>query len=73
MEGIGYGAGYVYAPDTDEGIGGLDCLPEALAGTRFWRPGSQGQEVQLAARLEELMSLRRRAKQRTLEERKKRP
>jgi putative ATPase len=62
MEGLGYGAGYVYAPDTEEGVAGLDCLPEALAGTRFWRPGSNGEEARLAARLEELAARRRRAR-----------
>ena len=38
MKDLGYGAGYVYAHDTEEGAGGLDCLPEALAGTSFYEP-----------------------------------
>ena len=54
MKGLGYGAGYVYAPDSAEGVGGLDCLPEALAGTRFYEPSSSGVERRLAERLAEL-------------------
>ena len=37
MKGLGYGEGYVYAHDTEEGIGGLDCLPDSLQGTRLLR------------------------------------
>ena len=36
MKNAGYGAGYVYAPHTEEGVGGLDCLPDSLQGTRFY-------------------------------------
>jgi len=59
MKGLGYGAGYVYAPDTESGIGGLDCLPDRLAGTRFYEPGAAGFEPRIAERLAELA--RRRA------------
>ena len=38
MKELGYGRDYVYAPDTEEGMGGLECLPDALAGTRFYQP-----------------------------------
>jgi putative ATPase len=54
MKELGYGDGYVYAPDTGAGMGGLDCLPEALAGSRFWEPGRSGLESKLADRLAEL-------------------
>ncbi len=54
MQEVGYGDGYVYAPDTASGVAGLDCLPEALAGTRFWEPGGNGFEARLAERLAEL-------------------
>ena len=59
MKGLGYGAGYVYAPDTEAGVGGLDCLPESLAGTRFYEPGGAGVEARIAERLADLA--RRRA------------
>ena len=58
MKGLGYGRGYVYAPRTDEGVGGIDCLPEALAGTRFYQPKGDGFEEQLKARLDAVRGLR---------------
>jgi putative ATPase len=58
MKDVGYGAGYVYAPHTDEGVGGLDCLPESLQGTRFYDPRGEGFEADLKARLERYRTLR---------------
>jgi len=62
MKGVGYGQGYVYAPDTEEGVGGLDCLPESLAGTRFYEPKGEGFEGELKARLERWRGLHAKAK-----------
>ena len=58
MKGAGYGKGYVYAHDSDTGVGGVECLPESLQGSRFYRPGDSGFEKRLAERLERLRSLR---------------
>jgi putative ATPase len=58
MKGLGYGAGYIYAHATEEGVGGLDCLPEAIAGTRFYDPRGRGFEEALKARLERYRALR---------------
>ena len=58
MKEQGYGEGYVYAHDTEEGVGGLDCLPEALAGTRFYEPRGAGFEEELKARLTRFRGLR---------------
>ncbi|HEY0513194.1 MAG TPA: replication-associated recombination protein A [Thermoanaerobaculia bacterium] len=66
MKELGYGAGYVYAPHTEEGVGGLDCLPESLQGTRFYEPKGEGFEAELRTRLERFRALRE-------EVRKKRP
>ena len=63
MKGLGYGAGYVYAHATEEGVGGLDCLPEALAGTRFYDPRGRGFEENLKARLERYRELRESVRQ----------
>ncbi|MEM6794099.1 MAG: replication-associated recombination protein A [Acidobacteriota bacterium] len=63
MKDLGYGAGYVYAHDAELGVGGLDCLPEALSGTRFYEPRGEGVEERFRARLEELRELRRRARE----------
>ncbi len=62
MKNVGYGDGYVYAHDTEEGIGGLDCLPEALQGTTFYRPTDHGIEKRIRDRLEEIRRGRERAK-----------
>jgi putative ATPase len=62
MKQIGYGAGYVYAPDTQEGVGGIDCLPESLQGTRFYEPKGEGFEAKLKERLERYRGLRERKK-----------
>ena len=58
MKGLGYGAGYVYAHATEEGVGGLDCLPESLSGTRFYEPRGRGFEEALKVRLERYRALR---------------
>src|SRR5882724_868364 len=62
MKGLGYGAGYVYAPDTEGGTAGLDCLPEALAGRRFYEPKGEGFEAELKARLDRFRGLREQVK-----------
>jgi putative ATPase len=62
MKNVGYGAGYVYAPHTEEGVGGLDCLPESLQGTRFYEPKGEGFESKLKARLETFRALREEVK-----------
>jgi replication-associated recombination protein RarA len=41
-------------------VGGIECLPERLQGTRYYRPGSTGEEAELAKRLEEVLEKRRR-------------
>ena len=58
MKNLGYGDGYVYAHDTEDGIGGLDCLPESLQGTRFYHPSDRGFEKRLRERIAELDALR---------------
>lgn len=58
MKDVGYGAGYVYAPHTEEGVGGLDCLPESLQGTHFYEPKGEGFEAELRERLERFRALR---------------
>jgi len=64
MKGLGYGRGYVYAHATEEGVGGLDCLPDAIAGTRFYDPQGRGFEEALKTRLERYRALRDAARER---------
>jgi len=65
MGNVGYGRGYVYAPSTAEGMGGLECLPDALAGSRFYEPRGAGFESELRERLERFRALREQLKKKT--------
>ena len=60
MGDVGYGKGYRYAHDEPEGVGGIECLPDRLRGTRYYRPGARGEEAEIAKRLEEVLETRRR-------------
>ncbi len=51
-------------PDTAEGLGGLECLPEALRGSRFYQPTDRGFEKRLRERNAELEELRERLRSR---------
>jgi putative ATPase len=62
MKGLGYGRGYRYAHDEAEGVSGMDCLPESMAGRRYYHPGPRGAEPELAARLEAARLVRERKK-----------
>ena len=62
MKDLGYGKGYRYAHDETEGVAGMDCLPEGLAGRRYYRPTSRGREADVAARLEAARLIRERKK-----------
>jgi putative ATPase len=63
MKNVGYGRNYVYAPATNEGLGGLECLPEGLRGTRFYEPRGEGFEAELAERLGRIEELRRKLRE----------
>jgi putative ATPase len=54
MKSWGYGKGYQYAHDHEEGTTGMECLPENLRGRRYFRPTDEGFEKRLRARIEEL-------------------
>lgn len=62
MKELGYGKGYVYAHSVDEGVGGIECLPENLADRCFYRPQERGFERELALRLEEFRALKERVR-----------
>jgi putative ATPase len=69
MKDEGYGAVYVYAHDVEEGVGGIDCLPEALQGERFYQPKDRGFERELGERLTRFRELRERVRERRKEDR----
>lgn len=58
MKELDYGKGYIYAHDTEEKIARMQCLPDALVGKRYYRPGEQGQERQVKERLEKIIAWR---------------
>jgi len=62
MKQLGYGKAYLYAPDSEEGVGGIDCLPESLRGTTLYTPSASGFEARLAERLAEFHARRERAR-----------
>jgi putative ATPase len=58
MKDLHYGEGYVYAHDTEEKLSRMQCLPDALAGKRYYEPTTEGQEKQVKERLEEILAYR---------------
>jgi putative ATPase len=65
MKNVGYGRGYRYAHDEPEGVGGIECLPDRLRGTRYYRPGNAGEEAELSRRLEAVLETRRKKSRET--------
>jgi putative ATPase len=59
MKDLGYGRGYEYAHDLEEQTAAMECLPEALAGRRFYEPKEAGAEAAIKARLERMRAARR--------------
>ena len=49
---LGYGAGYLYPHDHPGGWAQQQYLPDELKDRRFWQPGAQGREAELAAERE---------------------
>ena len=42
MKQWGYGAGYQHAHKFEDALTDMECLPESLAGTRFYEPTDRG-------------------------------
>src|SRR4051812_47055478 len=49
---FGYGKGYVYDLDTEEGFSGQNYFPDGTARRNFYRPGERGFEREVKKRLE---------------------
>ena len=52
MGDLGYGKGYKYAHDYEDRLTSMQCLPDSLLGTEYYRPGDQGEEVRFKERLD---------------------
>jgi putative ATPase len=60
MKDLGYGRGYQYAHDLEDQTAAMECLPDALAGRRFYEPKDAGFEREIRERLEKMRKARKR-------------
>jgi putative ATPase len=60
MKSWGYGAGYQHAHQFEGALPDMECLPESLAGTRFYEPTNRGAEQKIAERLEAIRARKKR-------------
>jgi len=58
MQDIGYGAGYAYDHDAEEGFSGQDYFPEGMQRQRFYNPVERGFEREIRKRLDYFDRLR---------------
>ncbi len=58
MKNMGYGAGYVYEPDTASGFSGQNCFPENMPRQTFYTPVERGFEREIKKRLDYWNALR---------------
>ena len=58
MKDLDYGKGYQYAHDDPDAVTGMDCLPPAIAGRRYYRPTTRGYEKDVARRLDAWRALK---------------
>ncbi len=56
MKEVGYGEGYQYAHDYAEKMTRMACLPDSLAGRRYYLPTEQGREAEVKTRLEKILA-----------------
>lgn len=59
MRDLGYGAGYAYDHDTEDGFSGRDYFPDGMARERYYEPVERGFERDIAKRLDYWDKLRR--------------
>jgi len=58
MKDLGYGRGYEYAHDFEDQTAAMECLPDSLAGRRFYEPKDVGAEKEIRERLEKMRAAR---------------
>ncbi|MBF0138299.1 MAG: replication-associated recombination protein A [Magnetococcales bacterium] len=61
LKNLGYGSGYRYAHDYEDGYVAQDYLPDALRGQHFYQPVTRGFEREIARRLAYWQRLRQQA------------
>jgi putative ATPase len=60
MKNLGYGDGYEYAHDSEEGVADMACLPESLQRRHYYRPTGRGFEAELDRRMKRVVEVRAR-------------
>ncbi|HNV04250.1 MAG TPA: replication-associated recombination protein A [Vicinamibacterales bacterium] len=60
MKALGYGKGYQYAHDDPDAVTGMDCLPPAVAGRKYYTPTERGFEKEIKRRLDGWAAIRKR-------------
>jgi len=60
MKDWGYGTGYQHAHAFEDALNDMECLPESLAGHRWYFPTERGVEKRIGERLEEIRAHRSR-------------
>jgi putative ATPase len=58
MKNMGYGADYVYEPDTESGFSGQNCFPDGMRRQQYYKPVERGFEREIKKRLDYWQSLR---------------
>jgi putative ATPase len=59
MKAWGYGAEYQHAHQFEDAMNTMQCLPENLLGTQFYRPTERGVEQRISQRLAEIRARRK--------------
>jgi putative ATPase len=58
MKNLGYGSGYNYDHDAEDGFSGQNYFPDGMARQQFYRPRGEGSEARVKERLERWAELR---------------
>ena len=60
MKQLGYGEGYQYDPETEDGFSGANFFPDGMERRTFYQPKGEGHEAKLKERLERWAEMRAR-------------
>ncbi len=60
MKSLGYGKGYQYDPNTEEGFSGANFFPDEMERRTFYKPKGEGHEAKIKERLERWAEMRER-------------
>ena len=58
MKDLGYGAGYAYDHDAEDGFSGQNYFPDGMERARFYRPPERGFEREIKKRVDYFDRLR---------------